>query len=727
MLRLFIEGEELDINASFSHQITYAVDDLQNLDSKTTAFSKTIVLPGTSNNNRLLGNIFEFGNSNFTNDGIANVGYNFNASRSAKMKFEMNGLQIMKGTLRLLEIIIDGQNIEYEIALIGELGGFIAKLGNKKLENIDFGNYNHIYSLTNIQDSWDNANAGEGYYYPLIDYGVASVNKIDYDYRTFRPSLFVREFIDRIITENGYTWESNFLNTNFFKRLVIPHNQKKLNTYKTKGLQLNSQSFPQTLITYYDWRTSDITSNATYLGSFTTDGIKFTWPGSSNVFNINFNTLFRFFVPNSNHYTGGIIPYITFGSNTLNFKIRIIKTSGGIDSIIYQTNTYNLSKTNSASPTATSFVNCQVNFNTQITLSTGDSIKFDIIMNGNRWIYSIIGGGSWMKSEYNTFANSLSCNTTIDSPIPILLPIELGDELVINESIPKNIFQKDFFTSILKMFYLMVTEDKFKPRHLVIEPWVDFYDKDRTTYLDWSLKVDRSEPIKIKPMAELNARYYQLSYKSDTDWKNEAYKKLYNENYGDRIYDNGYEFAKDTDKTEVIFSPTVLIGFANTDKVVSSIYKWTNGVEDFIDSNIRILQAAKLTGYADWHIRNNGTNISSTLNVFPYAGHLDNPDAPNADLNFGVPRELYFTLVSGALSNNLFNSYYSSYLAEITDKDSRVITVKMKFTEQEIYNLDFGKYILIDSVLYRLQKIIDYTPGELCKVELLRVISTNYQ
>jgi len=84
-------------------------------------------------------------------------------------------------------------------------------------------------------------------------------------------------------------------------------------------------------------------------------------------------------------------------------------------------------------------------------------------------------------------------------------------------------------------------------------------------------------------------------------------------------------------------------------------------------------------------------------------------------------------LAAGALSNNLFNAYYSSYMAEITDKDSRVITVKMKFTESDIYNLDFGRYILIDQVLYRLSKIIDYVPGELCKVQLLRVISTNYQ
>ena len=105
---------------------------------------------------------------------------------------------------------------------------------------------------------------------------------------------------------------------------------------------------------------------------------------------------------------------------------------------------------------------------------------------------------------------------------------------------------------------------------------------------------------------------------------------------------------------------------------------------------------------------------------------MDNPDAPNADINFGVPKELYFELVSGALSNNLFNAFYSPYLAEITDKDSRLVTCKMYLNSTDIYNLDFSKFIWIDGVLYRLNKVKDYTEGELTEVDLLRVIYNQY-
>lgn len=717
MIRLFIEDNELDVNQGFTNQITYAVDDLQNLDSKATAFSKTIVLPGTANNNSLLGNIFEFGAANFTVDGIANVGYNFNASRSAKMRMEYNGVQVIKGTLRLLEIIVDGHLIDFEIALFGELGGFFARLGNKKIEELDFAAYNHSYSISNITNSWNNANQGYGYYYPLIDYGNVSTNKKDYDFRAFRPAVFVKEVLDKIITGNGYTWESNFFNTNFAKRLIVPNNQERLLVNKTQALNCNFSANPLGYLSPNGYPQFDRFVFTNLVGNdFTIDNTnpygqpnRMKYTGTSATFNYNLllsgtiglkaNNLF----PPPPLFADFNIQFVVNSTiiNTQNFRFtRSTYTAGDIY-----------------------YYNVAVNYTGNINLNANDTIELRFFLNSANLV-----------STTQVYFNIPTTNLNIFSPVPILLAPNINDTIQINDTLPLNVKQKDFFASILKMFYLMVTEDKFKERHFIIEPWVDFYDKDRTTYLDWSDKVDRSEPIRIKPMSELNARYYQMLYKSDNDWKNEEYRKLYSEGYGDRIYDNGFEFAKETDKTEVIFSSTILFGYVvnnvSVDKIVSGIYKKSNGLEQQMASNIRILQAKKITGKSNWYIQNvsptGTTNLSSALTEYGYAGHLDNPDAPNSDLNFGATKQLYFILVAGALSNNLFNAYYSSYLAEITDKDSRLLTVKMKFTESDIYNLDFGRYILIDQVLYRLQKVIDYSPGEICKVQLLRVISTNY-
>ena len=784
MVRIFIENQELDVKDDFSHQITYAVDDLKNLNSKATAFSKTIVLPGTANNNKLLGNIFEFSNANFNVEG-SNVGYNFNAAKSAKARLEVNGLTVIKGVMRLLEIIIDDKTIEYEISIFGELGGLFNKLGTSKLEDLDFSQYNHTYNTTNIKNSWtiakdfirnnsganttfsanyvkivgynfENVEPGDtiniyvasptsnngdytvanvfydsianttyiymttnfpsaftgvltvtitlknkrgiGYYYPLIDYGNVSTGKKNYIFKAFRPALFVKEIMTKIIKNAGYTYESNFFKSNFFTRLIIPNNDAKF--YRRNITNLISYtlttdqrvSSPGALINRGELL---LAWNSGSLANFTlgASGTTYTYTGTSTHLKLELNLKGVYRRQTSSEY----------------FAILVLKNGVTIYTKSFFT----------------------PGIETEFTFDTTFEFETDVVTNDTITVRSV---------SQTSLANTAPLNynylevqdATINASIypPALTEYLIGETVDMKGIAPINILQKDFFASILKMFNLMVVEDKYVDRKLIIEPWVDFYDLDRTTYLDWSDKIDRSNVIKIKPMSEINARYYQIKYKSDNDYYNELYKKKYNEGYGDVNYDNALEFAKDSSTTEVIFSATPLVGWSGEDKVVPAIMKWdgvTKGTnEESVTSNIRIMQVKEVTGVTSWNITDvsGGTLASGT--TYGYAGHLDNPDAPAADLNFGATKELYFTLVAGALQNNLFNTYYSSYMAEITDKDSRLVTAKIKLTEQDIYNLDFGRFIFFDGVLYRLQRIVDYSAGDICTVELLRVIYTQY-
>ena len=672
MTKIFIEGFELDLTQGLSNQLTFAIDDLNNLDSKATTFSKTIVLPGSTNNNKLLGNIFEFNNANFTIDEAPNVDYNYNASKSAACRIEVDGLEIVKGIFRLLEIIRDGENVEYECAVFGELGGLVTALGNKRLENLDFSAYNHNYTYANITASWNTA-TGSGYCYPLIDYGNVSTGlygtaKKDFQYKTFRPALFVKEYFDKVMAGAGYTYSSTFLNTAFFKRLIIPCNQRVLSSNSLVALnrststpqEINDPITPSVLFGVIDFDTG-------LIGSFSSVAGVYTYNGSLTNATININLT----------ATG------TYNDITYTFY----KNGVAVD-IKSNSSTYELT--------------------TSITLNTNDTIQMIVTGSGN-------GSSVYINGNIKVTTVSL---------LPV--PINLGDAIVINDTIPKGIFQKDFFTSVLKMFNLMVTEDKFTDKHLNIEPYIDFYTG---TVLDWSDKLDRSKPIKIKPMSEATARYYELKWKQDNDFYNEDYRKKYNEGYGDRIFDNGLEFAKDSEKVDVIFAASTLYGKDGEDKVFPAIYKKSdnNTKEDPIEHIVRIMQVKKITGVASWNILNGATNLGSNT-TYLYGGHFDDPDAPNADLNFGATKELYFELAAGNLSNNLFNTYYSPYLAEITDKDSRLLSGNFKLTQLDIFNLYFAKFIYIDGGLYRLSKVIDYTAetNEVTKVELLRVINKTY-
>jgi hypothetical protein len=225
-------------------------------------------------------------------------------------------------------------------------------------------------------------------------------------------------------------------------------------------------------------------------------------------------------------------------------------------------------------------------------------------------------------------------------------------------------------------------------------------------------------------MANLTARFYDFKMKADSDYYNDLYQKRYNENYGQYIYDSAFDFEEQRQVVELIFSSTPLVGYGGQDKIYSSILKIENSIETQTDSNIRILQGLKVTGVTAWNI--NGQ--ASGLTVYPYAGHYDDPDAPSNDINFGVPNELFFELATGEVNVQQFNLYWSSYMAEISDKDSKLMRCKMRLTIADIATLDFSKLIWVDGALWRLVKITDYNLSEpdLCDVELLKTIEIIY-
>jgi hypothetical protein len=712
MTRIFIEDQELDITKDFSQQITYAVDDLTNTDSKATSFSKTIVLPGTANNNRLLGNIFEFSNSNFTADTAQNVGYNFNASKSARARLEINGLQVMKGVLRLLEIIVDGEWIEYEVALFGELGGFYSSMAARKLTDLDFSEYDHQYNVTNITNSWNSPSGGTGYYYPLIDYGNTSPsNNIDFQkknfyFTAFRPAFYVRQYMSKIIEQAGYTYTSTFFDSAFFKRLIIPNNQNRLQ-YKSV-VQFAGNPFRS--IATVGAEIGVEMKNVQSSNFSTSDDIVYKYDPATPVevsILFGFSGTFRVSAPTDTQGTYG----------EAYASIQVIKNSS---EIVWESERIGGQVTAWGINTARSFTYSIGTRGNSVTLSFAQDETFEI---------KLVSAGTVGPADpvLELSISETGSSFTVFNSGEKFIPALYNDYIFVNGTLPTNILQKDFFSSILKMFNLMVTEDKYIEKNLVIEPYVDFYNTDRTTYLDWSDKVDRSKPIKIKPMSEVNARYYQFKFKQDSDYLNEEYRKKYNEGFGDRIFDNNLEFTKDTDTTEVIFSTSPLIGYPDNDKVFPAIYKFNNSVEQMTEHNIRIMQAKKYTGRTGWRIMSStGTYLSSSLTSYGYAGHFNDWENPTSDLNFGAPKELKFDLDAQYPSANLFNAYYSPYFAEITDKDSRLVTCKMKLNEKDIFNLDFGRFIWIDGVLYRLIKIVDYSADDTCEVQLLRAINTTY-
>jgi hypothetical protein len=682
MIEIFIEDNRVDASSGISGLLTFAIDDVSDFGSRDTTFSKTIVLQGTHRNNIIFGNIFS--SENQYNPALPNVDYNFNASKSARCVMFSNYIQVFKGVIRLLEVIVTDGNIEYECAVFGELTGFSTSLANKKLEDLDFSSYDHSLTVANISGSWNTIN-GSGYYYPLIDYGEVSTNKKDYQFKAFRPALYAKEYIDKIFSGIGWTYESNLFSSARFKSIIIPNNAKGLVNVDNELIRA-SRTTNYTFVPTFDFIPLPI---QTLAGSVSVNG-------ANTIFTYNSATTVGVRV--RGNIRGDYD--MTDMSDTLEVSAS---TTGTIGSGVY--NTVLQHPGFGTSPFEFNF-----DFDFTATWITGTTI--DLRLNASS------GGVS---------ATITSAELYVDIAISTPTEITYGAAFKINETIPKGVLQKDFIVGFLKLFNLYVFEDKFKTNHLKIEPYVDYYDTDSSNAVDWSLKIDRSKPIRHKPMSELNSRFYEFKFKQDSDYYNELYRKLYGEGYGDRIYDSEFEFSKDKTTVEILFSATPLVGYSGEDKVAGTIFKKNNANEEKIESNIRIMLAKKITGVASWDILD-GVTVLGSLTDYGYAGHFDDPDAPTNDLNLGATRELYFTLVSGNISANQFNLYWSSYMAEISDKDSKLMICDVWLTSQDIFDLDFSKYVNIDGRLWRLNKIEDYNVDERdrAKLTLLKVINTEY-
>jgi len=715
---VYIEGRKLDLTQDISAEFTYQVDDIRDFSSRQTNFSKTIVLPGSARNNKAFGFVFEFASYNAYDSTEDNYGYNFNASKAAQAVIYVDKIQVFKGALRLLEIIRDGANVEYEVAIFGELGGLITSIANSKLTDLDFSTYDHVWNITNIQNSWefDPGNPGfmpgDGYYYPLIDYGNVSYNsKANWDVKAFRPALYVREYLDKIITGAGYTWEGDFLNSNLFKRLIIPNNQKELYKIATNGIEA-VRSTPYTILTdsvIFDILEYDSVSTADFTHS---DGV-FTYTGAGATLNLSL-TLNALIYNNT-----GTDVVVRIRKNGTAFA-EYAYPAGGIDSV----STIDIAYANA------------------VTFATNDTLDVRLSTSGAKdaTFFVLVEYANLVASAGSTF----------------LAPANYGDSILMNQTIPKGVFQRDFLSSIVKLFNLYITEDTAKDKHIKIAPFISFYQlgtdvlldvddfgtefyvdeqdalllEDGTTnYLDWTMKLDRSKPIRLRPMSELNARYFEYKFKTDADYYNEQYQKKYEESYGDRIVDTGWEFGNDKQTAEVIFAPTPIVGYETTSLRIPTIFKLTNvqgatPVEDRTEHVIRIMQAKKIA-CTQFDIKNGSSTTIASVSEYGYGGHLDDPTAPTTDINWGAPQELYFTLSSPYPSANLFNGFWSEYIGEIADKDAKLLVAYFRLEDIDIFQLDFSKLIFIDGTLFRLNRIVDYNPTTqgVTKVELLRVIN----
>lgn len=212
----------LDLTTDFDIALQYSLADIKDISKRNSAYSKTIVLPGTKNNNYWLGNLFDI-NSDFTN-------YNVNKKTDAYLvvngEIVIDGFIQLRKVRKLVNVDSEGNEIQYEVVLFNNAVDLLTELGEKTLTDLDLGDYNHRYTVDAITQSWVHT-WNDGYVYPMYgrvgENGPARATVNDYSVESFYPAVFHKKILDRIVDEAGYGWTGSLKTDQIYEREIIPY------------------------------------------------------------------------------------------------------------------------------------------------------------------------------------------------------------------------------------------------------------------------------------------------------------------------------------------------------------------------------------------------------------------------------------------------------------------------------------------------------------------------
>lgn len=697
---LYINGDRLDLFEDIDLRITYSLSDIENPIERKGSVSRTIEVPKSPNNDNVFGGIYMF------DQWI--VG--FDPSVKATAYILQNGIQVFEGIAQLLAIKNDRGTGVYELGLYGESVNLFKTLADSELTDLDFSELNHDWDASNIVDAWYNSvgSTGNDYYYPLIDYGQGGFQRevtpspyADiFATGDFYPAISVKKYVDKIFASAGFTYDSDFINSQWFKQLIVP--------YGISGVPYLTDE-QMTLNLFY----IRLNSNVTFSGSVGYTQLALGTDTPSPYFNGgNYNTSTKKFPAPANR--------------TYNFQLRLsatlIEGTGPATQVLLGAGLFK-----NGTQVGSDF-EILWTFNTPAnTTITKDFFIQDTATTGD--LYEIRYAGGAFGKTITINSSSTYWLNQVNDPV-----MAVGETWQMNQTIIPKVKQSEFLMYLVRMFNLFIMPDKYNPKKLYIEPFKDFYDT--TSPLDWTNKFDVEKGYEVVPCGYMNPKTYKFAYKDGGGFFEKRYQQAYGESYGSRKYISTNQFSNNEQSEDVGFSNSVMVGFQISPRIYARYYdidnKGTSSGGNVslsvkpITPNLRILYHE----FIEFPSQTEFVFEDFEYTSYPYAGTLDNPYAPTYDLCFGIPREIYYQSneTTGAIfkytNNNLFNRFWLDYVKLYTDKDAKKVKLYLTLLPTDIANLDFRKLIYINGVLFYLLSVNDYNANsdESTSVELLKVL-----
>jgi hypothetical protein len=649
---LLTSSEKLELFNDEQISVTSTVQNVQDISKTFTDFSQGFTIPANDHNNKILQHFYQ-------SDVNSLIDYNIRLDSFIEIDltfFRRGKLQIEKANLK------NGRPESYSVTFYGDGRTLKDYFGEDLLSDLDYTDYNHVYTGTEIANRISDGTNQYDVKYPLIS------------------------------SKRIWHYQSNYVNAttpNWLDVTSISDN----NIYATSGAVKYNELFPAFRVSKI-FKLIQAKYGVTFTGTFLQDD--------------RFTKLFLYY------------------KNKGEFEIVGKQHLVDIQSVSAPTGLYDLSPyIDTANDTVTfTEINGVLTHQLDIeilSLSTAATIYADVFQNGNllnsveisatgTYTLDIVNQTSGLNSVYQVYLRpAAAVNVTHSLKYSVLYlsggslvtetqsTTNSASNMILTQSLEYNAPQMkiaDFFSGILKVYNMIcigTDENTYQ-----IAPIDDWYGQGAIVDIT---KYTSVESIDVSRMP----LYKKITFKyQDSEcFLNKQFSQVYSRGYGDMTYQYDYDGGEYT--VDLPFENILQQKFTGTELQVG--YALNNEFAPYTPKPILLYQYDNQD--CDFKLMV-GSHVTIT-NYTPFGQDLR---FNNTDLTLNFAPETSSLLLT-PIQNTLFAQYYFSYLFNLYNLKQRLINVKTKFPISLLTGLKLNDRLIIRDKRYIINDMqTNLTSGE---------------
>ena len=679
----------LELSEDAAIPLTYSFADPDKLMSREAPYSGTFLLPFSNINNDFFENYFmiDLSQGSWSSDV-------FRPENPVQCTLLNDGVSLIEGVLQLLSVSKTGQT--YECAISGGAGDLFTQMGNTKLREVFLNTPDYRYDNTpaNVIASWtgditDGAVGNGVIRIPLVDkalsqggrlYGTSGTDEGLFS-SNYLPAAHLLPFMQidyifrQILNNFGFSLSSTFMSTSVWTNL-----------YMSLGNGANGLKTTP----YYGFKaglSSDITAIAgadTFVLPFNdTSGVSLYDP--DNRFD---ETSFSFIVPSN--------------------MLAVFDISVEIDNSA-QVNTwavFNIEVTSADTVLASMgwAMEQGQTLSQPFSYTMPQAVSIEYGMEIQLVVTTYMEGCIIKKNPLTTFFRWLSYESTTISGEPV-------DTIANMPDITCAAFVKD-----LVQRYNLTLLPSTSPQELILEPLSDYIATGDV--LDWSEKLDHSQPFIVKPATELRSKDLVFNDGVDKDWPNQYQFKEYGTPLGQYAFRSNDTYAVGTHQNSSIFGAVAIQQLPTADWnsvdantiIYPRLFGESNGAQIPVAHKPKIVywNGTQTTGGQSIYIGNTETAVYGCVTPFHTLPITDTTQSTY--WRHTLKQASGSPLIGQNYALGLTKTYWSEYLQQIYSEDARLVLCQIAITPADMNLLTFDDRIFIDGIYYRVIEISGYNP-----------------